>query len=223
MVSAAKVDRWWPEPSWWARTSLDRLLDNLADLLTSYIVDPDPHPRYLDEDEFPFEPERELPAFAAGSAGQDFALAHELGHFVLGHLQGKEGYPSRRLRDGLAVLPKHIREEHEADIFAGRLLVCIRPEADEQSVLDMIYGKYVGVGLFFDLDGLVHEIERRFFDLPAGESEQSHPRARTREAVLLWTIRREIVNPHLFADRRTMSRTFRQVRETLLELTLQRL
>lgn len=219
-LAPARVERWAPEPSWWATAGLDQLLDNLADLLASFIVDPEPVPRYLDEDEFPFEPERELPAFAAGAAGQDFALAHELGHFVLGHLHAEDGRHLRKLRSGLDVLPKHIREEHEADIFAGQLLACSRPESEVQNVLDMIYGKYVGIGLFFELDGLLAEIERRAFDLPVSNEGQSHPPARKREAVLLSAIRHEITNRHLFADRRTIGRTFRKVREEVLERAL---
>lgn len=163
-LAPAKVERW-PEPSWWSRTNLERLLDNLADLLASFIRDSEPSPEYLDTDEFPFEPEKELPAFTAGMAGQDFAMAHELGHLALGHLRD-DGVALRHLRSGLDVLPKHMRDEHEADIFAGRLLLYSPPLTDEQNVLDLIYGKYVGVGLFLDLDGILAEIEGKVFDLP---------------------------------------------------------
>lgn len=220
-LAPAKVERW-PEPSWWSRTNLERLLDNLADLLASFIRDSEPSPEYLDTDEFPFEPEKELPAFTAGMAGQDFAMAHELGHLALGHLRD-DGVALRHLRSGLDVLPKHMRDEHEADIFAGRLLLCSPPLTDEQNVLDLIYGKYVGVGLCLDLDGILAEIEGKVFDLPDDQPGQSHPPARMREAVLLTDIRRDIVNPYLFADRRTMGRTFRKIRPFIVSRTLERL
>lgn len=224
-IAPAKVERW-PEPSWYADASLEGLLGNFADLLASYVADAEPYPFYLDADLYPFEPKHELPAFSAASAAQDFALAHELGHVLKGHLDSvaeEPTEPKRQLRSGLEVIASDHAQEHEADIFAGRLLFCTQPESEEQPVLDLIYGKYLGVGLFFDFDGLVSEIEAQAFGLDPTHETQSHPPARRREAVMLRDLRSEIISRHLFADRRAIGKTFRKIRADLLDLAVQHL
>lgn len=224
-IGPVRVERW-PEPSWWAGASVEELVNNFADLLASYVADAEPYPFYLDADLYPFEPENELPAFSAAAAAQDFALAHELGHILKGHLDAAnndEGAPARQLRSGLEVIANDHTQEHEADGFAGHLLFCTPPTSAEQPVLDLIYGKYLGVGLFFDFDGVVSEIEARAFGLEPTDETQTHPPARVREAVMLRDIRGRIVSQHLFVDRRAIGRTFRKIRDALVNRALHRL
>ncbi|MGJ7484496.1 ImmA/IrrE family metallo-endopeptidase [Variovorax sp. LT2P21] len=213
----------WPGPAWHASTSVDDLVRALGNLLAAFVRGDEEAAVYLNEEAFPFEPERELPAFAAAMAAQDFALAHELGHFVLLHLRGRQAL-ARIRRSVLPVISKEWRQEHEADLFAAQLLLCDIGQTAEQSVLDLIYGKYVGIGLFFELDDLVVEIERLELGLPHIETEhETHPPARIREATLLQQIRRTNTNRYLFADRRAFGRLLRDLRPELIASALRAL
>lgn len=215
-IITEKVERW-PEPSWWSRTSIDELTDRFAELMVSFIKNVDPDPVYLNEDDYPFEPEKELPAFSAASSGKDFALCHELGHVFSGHLDKNMAH-LRQLRSGLKVLSPEWEEEVQADLFAGRLLFCTPPENEEQNVLDLIYGKYIGVGLFFDMDGLISDIESEFFGLD--DDSGTHPPARDRELSLLRSIRPDIKSRSLFLERRIIGRTMKKIRNNVIAKSL---
>lgn len=196
------------------------MLFDLAQILASFIARETPVPMLLDDARYPHDPAKEIWAFATAASAQDFVLAHELGHVALGHLQATGAQRARRLRSGVEVYSKSQQQEFAADLFAARLLFELEPVSDEQRVLDLLYGKYMGVGVFFDLDSLVTEIERRTFALPEAAEGQSHPPARSREANVLRALRNASVDPNLFADRRALGRTVKRFREAIIEETV---
>jgi hypothetical protein len=111
-----------------------------------------------------------------------FAVAHEYGHHLAGHLKG------RRPADG-EWLRKSREQEFEADEI-GMLLTLKAHELDPD-IASLSFWKQVTVGgafLFFGLDHLLNRIRAEVDDLPAALIVADHPPSDARAAALRRTL-----------------------------------
>jgi hypothetical protein len=120
-----------------------------------------------------------------------FAVAHEYGHFLAGHLE-------RRRPNEREWLLKSREQEFEADEI-GMLLTLKAHELDPD-IAALSFWKQVTVGgafLFFGLDHLLNRIRAEVDDLPAALIVSDHPPSDARAAALRRTLS-ELEGPDIF-------------------------
>ncbi|SDG51601.1 hypothetical protein SAMN05216553_108443 [Lentzea fradiae] len=131
-------------------------------------------------------------AFMAADAAQLFAVAHEYGHFLAGHLDQPRPTGSEWLR-------KSHEQEFEADEI-GMLLALEVQKADEQIAGGPFLRTNIavlGAFLFFAIDHLLTRVRDEVPELGAHRIVSDHPRSDLRAAALRRTVV-ELEGPDVF-------------------------
>ncbi len=127
-------------------------------------------------------------SFLCAEAAEDFAVAHEYGHFLAGHLTG----PARRRGDG-DWLRKSRDQEFEADEI-GMLLV-LKTREHEDLIQKSI--TVAGTFLFFAVDHLLNRVRDEVPEIARTRIVSDHPPSDARAATLRRTLT-EIEGPNVF-------------------------
>jgi hypothetical protein len=164
--------------------------ENLANSLASYILHTDARRGGKQEVD---ATARGLLSYLYAEAAENFAVAHEYGHFFAGHLTG-----AGRRSAGDEWLRKSHDQEFEADEI-GMLLALEAQEHDER-LAALSFRKHVavtGTFLFFAVDHLLNRVRDEAPELAREKIVSDHPPSDARAAALRRTLT-ELEGPDVF-------------------------
>ncbi|EPH41045.1 hypothetical protein STRAU_5889 [Streptomyces aurantiacus JA 4570] len=172
------------------RRRRDHADENLANSLATYVLHTDPMSGGKQQVD---TTARGVMSYLAAGAATDFAVAHEYGHFLAGHLNG-----SGRRRTGTDWLRKSHAQEFEADEI-GMLLSLKAQEYDGQ-LSALSFGKHItvqGAFLFFAVDHLLNRVRDEVVEIGKEKIVSDHPPSDARAAALRRTLT-ELEGSHVF-------------------------
>lgn len=155
----------------------ERLHDSATTSLARSLV------AYLSQDQVPAPARLRVPldthglfGFLLAASAENFAVGHEFGHLLAGHLHETAGHPD--IQDWSA---ESLRREYEADELAALLLL----RGQDESVQRVMRALTVaGPFVFLALDHLITRVQHEIYELPDGLIKRTHPPSDERGAAL---------------------------------------
>lgn len=155
----------------------ERLRDSAITLLAESLV------AYLSQDQVRSSPRLRVPidtrrlfGFLITKSAENFAVGHEFGHLLSGHVHQTVGY--RDIRDWAA---ESLLREYEADELAALLLL---RSLDESAEFVFRALAVAGPFVFLALDHLITRVQLEIYEIPDGMIERTHPPSDERGAAL---------------------------------------